>query len=166
MDIELEFNPDHFKEIYYKDRKGNYFLSTYTKSAFGFFLISSALLFIVVYRYKDEVMYILFLCLIVLASLGAYLNAAWHLYKWKQDVKDYISSVGKYAHHRLILSDESFRLIQDQTETIVKWNAIKSVKITPEYLSITSSEDFIFPMKAIGAVRYEEVCRMVSEKVK
>jgi hypothetical protein len=167
-EIELTFSRKDFEEIYFIDNQGNYILSRTTKTAFIILTISTlALISAILYAMIYNIYSFMFLaCLFFIIALVNYITAFRILYKWKSQIFTFFNSAEKYKKNKLILSDNSFTLIQDDKETIERWTNFSSVKISNQYINMLGKENCIFPSKSMTIEDYQKLREIVSEKIK
>jgi len=166
IEIDLKFNPEDFKEIYYRDLQGNYFRGPTTQRAFITLLILIALEIIVLSFFSEIVMLKSVVTIALIICLGNYMYVAYILWKWKKQIRRFLKREGAYSKHRLILTEKAFCLVQDELEHIEKWQNLKSADITPTFLKISGKQEYLIPMKSIGYDQYELLRKIVAEKTK
>lgn len=166
IEIELTFNPEHFKEIYFRENQGSYFLSSAIKKQFTVLLILVVLEIIVYAIFPDNGLLIGPVSIALAICLGYYLYAAFIIWKWKREIKQFLKSESAFSKCQIILTENSFSIKKDETEHIEKWEIIKSVDITPEYLTISGKQEYLIPRKSVSTESYEILKKIVSEKVK
>jgi len=88
------------------------------------------------------------------------------LRKWRGGVKKYLDREEKYTKHKIILSDESLSVVQDNTETIEKWTNFDSAKISNTHILLEGKTNILIPSKCMSEKRYEEVNNIISKKIK
>ncbi len=158
LEIELEFNPDHFKEIYFKDRNGNYVLSSTTRLSFIMLIISGLLFLLIALYQRDKFIYVSISMLFFLCWFWMYLASCFSLFKWKNGVYKFISETGRFKKH-------TYTLLMDDIEHTVKWDTVNSVKTTPEYISLEAEASWMIPMKSVGHDSFQKIKEFVAERV-
>lgn len=166
IEIELKNNPKHFKELYFRDNQGNYFLSAAIKKQFIVLCIFIVLEIFVYIFFTNNGLLIGSVSIALAICLGYYLYAAFYIWKWKNEVNEFLKSESANSEFLLILTDNSFSLRNDISEHIEKWEIIKSVDITTEYISISGKQEYLIPKKSVSSEAYELIKKIISEKVK
>lgn len=168
VEIELNFSRQNFEEIYFKDYQGDYFRSKTTKISFRTLVVSTLLLIaIIIYSLIKDTYTFLVICCIAFAIVGFnYIKTFLILKKWKTQIYEFLDSEERYNHHKLILSDSYFSIIQDDKETIEKWSNFSSVKVLDNYISLEGKENFLIPSKSMTTENYSILKKIVSEKLK
>lgn len=168
IEIELNFSRQNFEEIYFKDHQGDYFRSKTTKTSFRTLVVSTILL-IAIYVYsfiKDTYTFLIFCCIVFTFVAFNYIKTFLILKKWKTQIYEFLDGEEKYKQHKLILSDNYFSIIQDEKETIEKWDNLSSAKISDDFILIEGKENFIIPRKSMTTENYSTMRKIVSEKLK
>lgn len=76
-------------------------------------------------------------------ALILHLYRANQLRKWRQEVKLYWDAQEKFTYHMLILSDNSFTLVQDDEQVIERWSNFRRVKIHQGYVELIGDENYL-----------------------
>jgi hypothetical protein len=167
VEFDLHFKSEEFREIYFRNHQGSYLLSPATKQTAIILAIIGAILLVVLLI--DAVQNISVLTITISIAFGIslllYLNAAFKLWKWKREVAVFLKRESAYSSYRIILTNESFNLTQDDTEHIEKWSNIKTADITPDYVILNGVQDYLIPQKSIGKDQFDIFRKVVSEKL-
>jgi hypothetical protein len=166
IEIELKNNPEHFKELYFRENQGNYFLSAAIKKQFIVLCILIVLEIVVNTVFPGNGLLIGPVSIALAICFGYYLYAAFYIWKWKREVYEFLKSENAKSEFQLILTDNSFSFRNDKTEHIEKWEIIKSIDITPEYISISGKQEYLILKKSVSSEAYELIKKTISEKVK
>lgn len=164
IEIDLNFSRKDFEDVYFKNDQGNYFLSPTTKPSGIAFLVCAVFAGIAA-LYGNKTLIVLGLIALSMATI-AWLNACRLLYNWKRQVSKSLDHEQQFERYKLILSDESFSLIQDEKETIERWTNFTSGTIDSDHIFLQGQQNFILPKKSVSASDYETLKKTVSEKLK
>lgn len=167
--IPLNFNRDHLEELYHLKEYRNLFVNRRTRG-YLFTVIACASTFLI------SIFYSIFSNKLIVLSVVSFLGLLFSLIilyliarpfkKYKRSIVDWIDLMETYSNQKLILTENSFALIQDETETIEKWETISNVKIAPNYISIKGAEQFIFPKASMAENDFEHLSSFVSRLMK
>jgi hypothetical protein len=167
--IELNFDRNHFEEIYFKDGRGSIPFDPLVKLSF-IYLLLTLLLFTssIVYSYitdKAAWLIVVFFLFLLYALTNFYLKFS-AIAKWRREVSGYLNSISKVKQHKLILSPNSLSMLEDGVETIVKWSAFSKLVIEQNHLSLWGSENFIFPKKSMSKDEYNLLTEIARSQIK
>ena len=104
--------------------------------------------------------------LICVFFLYFYLRAFIVLRKWKRQINKFLDREEKYKRNKLILTENFFTIIQDDTETMEKWSNFRHANISEHYISLKGEVSYFIPSKSMSAENYAEVRKIISEKIK
>ena len=167
-EIQLRFNRKDFEEIYFRDHQGDYIRSPTTKTAFITLIITGvAFLSIFAYSFNDDSIALTFFFGFIFSfAIFNYVKDFVTLYKWKSQIFDYLDREEKYQNCKILLTENSFTLFQDDKETIEKWTNFTKVHSTVEFISLEGKENFLIPQKSMTTSDFQKLKDIISEKVR
>ncbi|ALM19805.1 hypothetical protein AAT17_00280 [Nonlabens sp. MIC269] len=170
IEIELKFNRKDFEEVYFNGNQLNYFKSTTTKRPFQnlliYSLLFSVLLYNVIFENSTHIMTII-MGLIFLTNLIIYLIKVYGIRGKRKKVKDYLDGVEKIKNHKLILTKNSFTIIQENEKFIEKWTDFKPIEINEMFVYLMSDkENYLIPKKSMTELEYTTLTSILTEKIK
>lgn len=168
-EIILEFDKKDFEDIYFKDNKGNYFKDPVIKYKFYSLTVSILFLCFGIYYYikNNELGFIFISGVIFIFTLINYTQQLFEILKWKKEVSQYLKKQEKYKNNKLHLTINYFSIIQDETESIEKWENIKKVNIFEDYIFIEGgNETYMIPNKSMKSEEYIFLKEFISKKLK
>ena len=184
MHSEFEISPllEAYEEIYFANNNGHYLKSPQTKGFFRKFLISLAvtvILIVVSFSISDfsvdGSITILVLLLMIMFCIGqivtiifllGFIQKALEIKQWKKQIRNYLKKLKVTKVYKVILTDSSFTIVQDDTEKIINWSSIIRAEINNEYISLEGQDNFLIPAKCITQGNYPKLRKMLSEKLK
>ena len=168
IEFPLHFDPEHFREIYFQDDQGSYLKSATVKRPLRIFLIIVIVwgIAVAIMLYNGNDAFFKLASVAFIFGLAYYLHAARALYRWKKQVNQFLERENAFKHYQLILTQESFSLIQDETQHIEKWSEMKAADIQPNYVTIMGRQDYVIPLKSIGKEPFEILKKTVAKKLK
>jgi c-di-AMP phosphodiesterase-like protein len=167
--INLKFNRDDFKDIYFKDNRGNLFFGQTVKGHFIALLVfATALVLAIIFSELTDQLWgaSIVLFFIFFIALFDYLWRMSSILKWKRQVNAYLERLSKYKLHKIYLTFDSISLIQDDEETIIKWSAFTKATMSDEFISLISTDVFLFPKKSMADEEYQYLRHFISDKFK
>ncbi len=168
-EITLNFNRKDFEEIYSQNIEYSYFKSSLTKRPFQNLIISTLLLIFFLYhsftRNSIQILTI-FIGILFLYNLINYLTKAFTIRKRKKEVKEYLDDVEKVKTHQLILTNETFQMIQEEEKVTEKWTDFKSAELNDLYAFLLSNnENYLIPKKSMTEFEFDNLKTLLSEKI-
>lgn len=169
MVFEITFNRRDFEEILLTDGQDKIFLNRKNKPYFYLTLATVLLTFIsLAYSINSNSRYELFIILLF-ASLfqlvRLYLKAKPFI-KRKKLVAEYMDSQLAFKKHRIEVSELTFSVFQDQTFLIAEWAEFKSGIVTDDFISLTTTRNYLIPRKAMLPADFEALKTFVSKKLR
>lgn len=166
--INLHFDRKHFEDFYFKDGHEKLFFSPTVKKdsklalvCFGIF-ITVGVYHLITQQHIGALIVSAVVLLISLIQLGRNLYV---VLKWKKSVKDYLDEVSTYKSNKIILTEQTFTLVRDEHETIVKWSSFKRLDITPLMVSFIGETSFAIPQRAMSESEYKRFYEIIKEKI-
>lgn len=167
-EIELKYNRKDFEEIYFRNGDNRILLNPNLRKDFNIIIVIAAVLTGTSIYYeatgKNAGFVIFLFILISLASIRFYAKATPFI-TWKSTINSYLNDLEKIKKSKLVLSSNTFSLIQDEKETIEKWSEFKKVEIEPTYLLITGSTTYLIPKKSMKDFEFELFRKIITEKI-
>lgn len=147
----LHFNREVYEEIYDLKNQGNYIKNSTVKRSFYSLLIASAFVILGIFNafinHKGMIS-LIFPSLFFIGSLSFFLYRANVLRIWKKGVKEYLDHQEKFQSHKIVLSENTFSLIQDREEVIERWSNFRKVIVHKNYIELIGEENYHIPEKA------------------
>ena len=169
-EIELKFNRKDFEEVYFNGNQMNYFKSATTKRPFQNLLISSLIFSFLLYNTITENsahILTIIIGLIFLYNLISYLIKAYEIWEQRKKVKNYLDGVEKIKSHKLILTKDSFEIIQENEKVVEKWTDFKPAEINEMFVYLLSDkENYLIPKKSMTELEYSDLTAILTEKIK
>ncbi len=184
MHLEFKISPitEAYEEIYFANNHGHYLKSPETK---GFFVKSIVALLVTLLSVGISLFIgssnfnssptILLLFLMLLFCIGqimtiifllGFVQKALELKKWKKQVAEFLKTLTSTTIYKIIITDSSLTIVQNDVEKIINWSSILKAEITNEYISFTCHENFLIPSKCIEPDAYPKLREALSEKLK
>ncbi len=168
--IEIKYRREHLENIYLLAEKDTSSLfRRLLKPPFTHILLLIACLFSIPSVWKKEEHFgglFIFGILIFYAAnrVIQYFSAK---IKRRREISQYLDKLDKIKEHKLILSANSFTLVQDQVITLEKWAEIKKAEIHDSYMYIISnSQTYTLPRASMTVEEFDLLCDIISEKMK
>ena len=171
LEIQLIFNIDHFREIYYQNGQGNIFKNSLTRNAIAIpiiLMVITAVFYLFSFRIP-EISWLVGLGFIVIFSTGVYAIIAIIKYKkWKSQIETFLKDIGQHEIYKISITENAIELILGSTTTIDKWEIIKSARIEKNYIFLYKQEGplFLFASKSMKDEEFEKLKEFVIRKVK
>ena len=103
--------------------------------------------------------------LIFLTNLIIYLIKVYGIRGKRKKVKDYLDGVEKIKNHKLILTKDSFTIIQENEKVIEKWTDFKPIEINEMFVYLMSDkENYLIPKKSMTEREYTTLTSILTEK--
>ncbi len=170
LEIKLKFNRKDFEEVYFNGRQGNYFKSEATKKPFQNLLISFFIFSLFIYNIIKENsgrIFSIIIGLIFFYNLISYLIKGFRIWKRRKKVKKYLDDVEKIKSHKLILTENTFEIIQENEKIVEKWTDFKPVEINKMFVYLISDkENYLIPKKSMTELEYTYFTKILIEKIK
>ncbi len=167
--ITLIFNRKDFEEIYSQNIEYNYFKSSLTKKTFQSLIISSLLLigfFYHSFTQNSIQIQVIFIGAIFLYNQINFFTKALTIRKRRKEVSKYLNEIEKIKSHQLILTNETFQIIQESEKTIEKWVDFKLTEINDTYVFLlTNKEHYLIPKKSMTESEFGYLKTFLSKKV-
>jgi hypothetical protein len=116
--------------------------------------------------YKNDYGLVFIGSIVFLIFFYIYFRAFTTLRKWRREIKKYLDREEKYSKHKIILTDESLSVVQDDRETIEKWINFNSAQISNTHIHLEGKSSILIPSKSMSENRYSELRRIISKKIK
>ncbi len=165
-EIDLIFDKSDFEKIYFENGEGNYFKSPIVKPAVLPFVLSTVFpltTWCYYLTHPKSFTPLFFGLFFFTVFLLFYINRAIELFNWKKGIKHFFKTQEQVKKNTLILTENSFTLIQDSTKTIELWKSLKTISIHDTHISIIGSQTYMLPEKSIDANDYSIILKF-SEK--
>lgn len=150
--ISLNFNRKDFEEIYFRNNQGNFILSPMLKRNFKIFITSLLILAgTIIYSWltNKNAWFIVIFIIITIITFISYCAKVVQLKKWRNSVMEFIMTNEVFKQNKLILTENTLSLVQDDKEVISKWSAFTNAEITDNYLTLTGNIQYFFPKKSM-----------------
>jgi peptidoglycan biosynthesis protein MviN/MurJ (putative lipid II flippase) len=169
--IELKYNLEHFKEIYYQNGQGAIMTNDDTKTAvlITIFFILVTIVFYCVGLKFESLSWLVVLGVISIAGSIVYASITLYAYwKWKNQIKRFLKKLGEYKFQMLSVTSNAIEIILDKESTIGRWDEIKATVLTPQYIVLKSAHGFLsmFPAKSMRVDEFDRLTEFVKNKVK
>jgi hypothetical protein len=168
--IELTFNPEHFRELYYSDNGRTIFTDKNSKKGL-IFTIATALGILITYYASMEnggiSFLIVFFCMIFIPSVIYTTNKITKFLKFKSSIDKYMTELSKIKRHSIRLTENAIELTQDSTITINKWESISSAKVEHNVITMFNQTTplFFFPAKSMQQKDFETLSEIIRRKI-
>ena len=166
--IEIQFCREDFEEIYYQNRQASLFFNPQIKSRF-FTVVIAFLLCIAAMAYSlitDKMAWLIVIfLLILLIAIYNYGLQALTIFKWRRRVATYLDHNESIIRNKLVVTDETITLHQDDVEYIFRWSAFTRVTINKSFISLEGNENYLFPKKSMSLEDYEFFSEIVRAKM-
>lgn len=166
LKIQLTYNPDYFREIYYKNGQGS--ILTY-KPVRKFIIAIVALTIATVIIYFLSYKFPGISWLIVVGLVAIFIKVAYAIIpittyaKWKTNIETYLKEVSQYKSYSLAVTAHTIEVALDSKISIEKWDNIKSANIENDHIILRGDTSYIFPARTMKPEEFEklkEICKM------
>lgn len=168
IEINLTFRRADFEELYFRNGNENLFFSPTAKTQTYIFIFLGLLFFFFLgyFRITNESLEnMLFICMLWILSAIILGGKIYVVLKWKKSIKQFLDVTSKYKINKLILSETSISIIQDDKEHIEKWSEFKKADINDESIILYSIVNYMFPRKSMTKEEYEFFKEIVRKKI-
>jgi hypothetical protein len=167
-EIILNFNKKDFEDIFFRDGNEKIFFSPSTKEGTKLSLIfgSICLILLIFGIFTDKLWFLFFFVLLafIIQSIRSITEIS-KILKWRKGVKKYLENTSKYQSNKLVITEQTFSILQDKNETIELWSNFKRVEMREDVIFLYGQEQFIFPKKSMKLDDYEMFVTMVRKKI-
>ena len=169
--IELSFNPENFREIYYTNGQSYLFTHKPTRSLIVIAILS-ALLTVAVYFLSFRfpgISWLIGLGLLATFSLTVYaIMAIVKFARWKRATESFLKDLSQYNSYKILATDNSIQVNLDTKTTIDRWSNIKSARIKENYILLYNETGpfYIFPAKSMKQEEFNQLKELVKTKVR
>jgi hypothetical protein len=167
--IELSFKRQHFEEIYFKDRQGNILLSRLVrKPLIALLVIFTLLIGSILYSWltNEAAALVVILLMFLIITLLIYGKTAYAILKWRRAIVKYMDEHSRFKSQKLILTESSLSVIQDNVEAIYKWSVFTNAVIEENYVTLKGADLYLFPKKSMSLEDYGYFTQMVRSQLK
>jgi hypothetical protein len=171
LKIKLNYNPDHFKEIYYRNGQGNIFTHKPFRNVIFIpvlLLLVTIVLYFLSFKFP-QISWTIGLCLAFIFVTGIYATISIVKYmKWKKGIETNLKGLSDYKSYNLTISSGAIEFSSDSKITIDKWDNLKSVLIEDEYIFLRYENEaaYMFPAKSMSMDEYEKLKEIIKIKIK
>lgn len=171
LEIELKYDPHHFRELYYKNGEGSVFTARATKKPIWiiiFLIAATIIIYGLSFRFERLSLFIIYAIMGTIAVIiYAYEPINFYL-KWKKDIEGYLKEMSKYKNWAISLTEHSFEMDYDSETVIETWDKISSVHITDLYVAFAggNGQPYLFPAKSMKKDDYNRLREFVRHKIK
>lgn len=168
--IQLTYNPDHFKEIYYQNGEAGILTFKPTRKAIKYVIISAlftVIIYFASYIFPDiSWLIIMGLISIFFTVIYALIVIIKHQH-WKNKTESYLKDLAQYKLYNIHLTSHAIEVALDEKTFIEKWESIKSVQIFNTYIFLYKSDvpSFLFPAKSMRREEYEQLKDFIKSKI-
>ena len=166
--INLQFNRKNFEELYFKNKEGNFFFGPRTKR----YMISTIIIAVCLIFSKSNTTSVIdhsvLFYILIFAEVFFVISWIWEILKilkWKKSIKNYLDNIATHKNFKLIADDNTFTIALDNDITKEQWNQLKACQVKPDYISIKSNYYYLLPKKSMTAEEYEQLKKVLAEKV-
>ncbi len=169
LEIDLIFRKSDFEELFFRNGNEKLFFSptaknqTHVSIIAGIIFFLSVLNFIIFHNSQELVLFFFVLWCVSLIPLGEKIYA---ILKWRKSIKVFLEKTAKYKVNKIILTENTFSIIQDDEEIIQKWSDFKKVEINLEFVRLYSDIHYLFPSKSMTSEEFNLFKEKVSEEIK
>jgi len=170
LKIELTYNPDHFREIYYQNGQGGILTYRPTRNAITYlitFTLLTAVIFVASYEWPG-ISWLIMLGLLAILIAGIYAFIVISNYqKWKNNAEVYLKDLAQYKLYILHLTTNAIEIVLDTKTFIQKWDNINAAQIYDTYIKLSGSDvpDFLFPAKSMRQDEFEKLKDFIKNKI-
>jgi hypothetical protein len=171
LEIDVKFDPEHFREIYYVN--GSRSLFTYKRTRNPIIMtIALAIVTVVIYSLSLSfavISWIVAVCVLLFSFSLVYSVFAVIAYrKWKNGIESFIKINDQYTSHKIRLTESSVEVIQDAKSTADRWENIRSVKIEENFILLAREKEryYLFAAKSMNPDVFENLVAFIKSKVK
>jgi hypothetical protein len=168
--IELQYSRGDLEEIYFRNGGGKTFFNHHLKKQRNTFItIGIVFLAILVYvlSVKKNYGFLVFASILLCFAFFDWYKKASPGITWKRDIKNYLDKVDKIKNNKIILTENSFSLVQDSKEKIEKWTEFKRVEMDDNFISLDSNATgYVIPKKSMTPEEFQFLKTFLSEKLK
>ncbi|WP_157485923.1 hypothetical protein [Flavobacterium soli] len=168
IEIDLTFRRADFEELYFRNGNENLFFSPTAKTQTHIFIFLGLLFlfFLVHFRITNESQEnMLFVCILWILSAIILGGKIYTVLKWRKSIKTFLDKTSKYKINKLIVSEVSISIIQDDKEHIEKWSEFKKADINDELIILCSTVNYMFPKKSMTNQEYELIKEIVRDRI-
>ncbi len=160
--IKLKYDRKVFEEAFGKYKEFDFILWPKLRIT-NLIAIASIIFFLIVIlnRFPDTFSQIskgrfLFFLLIASIFLSMIFYDRFQKYKritqYREEVKNHLDQLDKISENKLILSEETFSLLQDENELNEKWMDFKNIVIEEDFIALNSAlNSFLIPSQSISS---------------
>jgi hypothetical protein len=171
FNIHLTYNPDHFREIYYRNGQGNIFTHKSFRNAIIIpivLLVITAIIYLISNKFPG-ISWLIGVGLVVILGATVYAIIAIIKYtRWKASTEAYLKELSQYKSYNLSVTANAIEVALDSKIVIEKWENIKSAIIETDYMLLRnqSGPAYIFPAKAMKTDEFEKLKEFIKIKIK
>jgi len=169
--IQLKYNPDFFRELYYKNGQGSIFTYDATKKPIfisSFFITMTIILYFISLR-NSSLSWLLVIGSLAILFCLVYTSIVIVKYqRWKNNIEQYLQKLSPDDIYALNLTERSVEVVIGSSITIETWDVFKKVHIESDYLSLQKEKEtaYIFPAKSMNENDFKTLSDFVREKIK
>ncbi len=171
LKIELTFDPQHFKELYYQNGQGSVFTYRPTQKAIVYFL-SVALFTLIIYLVSDKMPNLSWLIVpgllwLLFTGIQAF-GVISHYQKWKNGFKALLKDLAKHKSYTAQFTFDAIEVNKDSTILIDKWDSIKSAQIYNTYIMLLKADEpaYIFLAKSMNPEDFIKLKDFIANKMR
>ncbi len=168
--IQLNYNRTDFEEIFF--RNGNdkvFFNSRFDRERYTFTFVSFLFIATLIYTIikKENFGFLVFNGIMLSVIFYDWYPKISALLTWKKENKIWLDELEKILETKIILTENTFSLIQDKKETIEKWSEFNTAEIEENYISLKSNlTNYIIPKKSMNPDDFFLIKTIILEKIK
>lgn len=171
LKIELKYNPQDFREIYYQNGQGSVFTYKPTQTAIIYFLsivLFICIIYFVSYQRPYMSWLLVFALIILLITIIHGVIIITKYLRWKAATKNFIRELSRYKSFNIHLTSSAIEFTQDSKITIDKWDSIQSVSIFENYLMMFKGTElaYFIPEKSMKPDEFIKLKNFITLKIK
>lgn len=169
LEIELKFNRKDFEEVYFYGNQGSYWNSNITKKPFQNMIISGLIFSLFLYYWLLEggiqvtaiISGLVFTLLLII-----FLNQVFYTWKLRKEVRKYLDTTEKIQSHKLILTNKTFEIEQENEKITELWSDFIEPDINKMFVYLKSkSEDYLIPKKSMTELEFDKFKSILQERI-
>jgi hypothetical protein len=167
-EIILKCNIEDLREIFFGSGNHRYFFGPETKRQSLLMVLAIILFpFFAIYAINLEEDYIfIFGSILFVLPIYDFWRVSKPIFQWKKSVEKFLINSQKIKDLRFKYNEEYFIHIQDKTEKKMNWTEVVHATINDRLIEIHTTENFLLPKKAMTAVEFENLSKIIMNKVK
>jgi hypothetical protein len=164
----LNFDRKAYEEMYDLENQGSYLKSPSTKKSFNF-LIAACAFFVLgvinLFINRRGIISMLLPVGFLIGTLVSFLLKANSLRIWNKEIQDYLDRLEGFQSHKIVLSENTFTVIQDSEEVIERWSNFRKIIVHKNHIELIGHKNYRIPKKAIKESDYSKFKEVITQSL-